>query len=93
MAKTQWEKHVEVLNALEGMWCQFAYDLHRADEPKTHDNLIGRYDGGLSALETAFDVLLENGRIEESGLTRHETGNPPGPPSPPDTTRIHRQRG
>ena len=73
MAKTQWEKHVEALNALESMWCQFAYEIYRADEPRTRDNMIGRADGGLSALEDAFAVLVDEGRIEESGLTKHES--------------------
>ena len=55
-----------VLDALEDMWCQFAYSTPHG-YPKT-----SRFDGGLSALEDAYEILIKHKRILENGLTIHE---------------------
>ena len=63
-------KHEELkyaLDALEGMWCQFAYSNPPHEYPKT-----SRFDGGLSALEDAYELLIKHKRILENGLTIHE---------------------
>ncbi len=64
MGKTRWEEFNEALDALEDMWHQYAYPIMSSGK------VVGKYDGGLSALENANDVLMYHNRIDGAGNTK-----------------------